>query len=37
MQHVDADVYNSESFIQNLGEALSKFRVRPVLAPRERK
>src|ERR1700734_1185725 len=33
MQQVDADVYNSESFIQNLGEALSKFRVRPVLAP----
>src|ERR1700684_2076201 len=32
---VDADVYNSESFIQNLGEALSKFRVRPVLTPRE--
>src|SRR5580692_12263141 len=37
MKQVDADVYNSESFIQNLGEALSKFRVRPVLAPRERK
>jgi general secretion pathway protein A len=34
---VDADVYNSESFIQNLGEALSKFRVRPTLTPRERK
>ncbi len=34
---LDADVYNSESFIQNLGEALSKFRVRPALTPRERK
>jgi general secretion pathway protein A len=34
---VDADVYNSESFIQNLGEALSKFRVRPAFTPRERK
>jgi hypothetical protein len=34
---LDADVYNSESFIQNLGDALSKFRVRPVLTPRERK
>ncbi len=34
---LDADVYNSESFIQNLGEALSRFRVRPALTPRERK
>ncbi|HEY4906688.1 MAG TPA: AAA family ATPase [Candidatus Acidoferrum sp.] len=34
---LDADVYNSESFIQNLGDALSKFRVRPVLTPRDRK
>ncbi|HUE44437.1 MAG TPA: AAA family ATPase [Candidatus Sulfotelmatobacter sp.] len=34
---VDADVYNSEAFIQNLGEALSKFRVRSVTTPRERK
>jgi general secretion pathway protein A len=34
---LDADVYNSESFIQNLGEALSKFRVRPIATPRERK
>jgi general secretion pathway protein A len=34
----DADVYNSESFIQNLGEALSKFRVgRPAITPRDRK
>jgi general secretion pathway protein A len=34
---LDADVYNSESFIQNLGDALSKFRVRPAFTPRERK
>jgi general secretion pathway protein A len=34
---LDADVYNSESFIQNLGDALSKFRVRPALTPRDRK
>jgi general secretion pathway protein A len=34
---LDADVYNSESFIQNLGEALSKFRVRPAFTPRDRK
>jgi general secretion pathway protein A len=26
---IDKDVYNSESFIQNLGEALSRFRVAP--------
>jgi general secretion pathway protein A len=26
---VDADVYNSEAFIQNLGEALSRFRMSP--------
>jgi general secretion pathway protein A len=26
---IDADVYNSEAFIQNLGEALSRFRVDP--------
>lgn len=26
---LDADVYNSEAFIQNLGEALSKFRMSP--------
>lgn len=26
---IDADVYNSEAFIQNLGEALSKFRMSP--------
>lgn len=32
-----ADVYNSEAFIQNLGEALSKFRVTPHGTTRERK
>src|ERR1700687_1575742 len=26
---IDADVYNSEAFIQNLGEALSRFRMNP--------
>jgi hypothetical protein len=26
----DADVYNSEAFIQNLGEALSRFRLSPL-------
>lgn len=36
---VNLDVYNSESFLQNLGEALSRFRMNPpVTAPtRERK
>lgn len=36
---IDADVFNSEAFIQNLGEALSKFRMNPHAAPptRERK
>lgn len=36
---IDADVYNSEAFIQNLGEALSKFRMSPHGTPptRERK
>jgi len=36
---MDADVYNSEAFIQNLGEALSKFRMSPLASPgsRERK
>ena len=35
---VDPDVYTSESFIQNLGEALSRFRIGPpVTTPRERK
>jgi general secretion pathway protein A len=32
-----SDVYNSESFIQNLGEALSKFHIRPATTPRDRK
>jgi general secretion pathway protein A len=31
---IDTDVYNSEAFLQNLGEALSRFRVTPT---RERK
>jgi len=36
---IDADVYNSELFIQNLGEALSKFRMSPSITTptRERK
>jgi general secretion pathway protein A len=36
---IDADVYNSEAFIQNLGTALSKFRMSPHTTPstRERK
>jgi general secretion pathway protein A len=33
---IDTDVYNSEAFIQNLGEALSRFRVSPP-ATRSRK
>ena len=33
---IDADVYNSEAFIQNLGEALSRFRLTPS-STRERK
>ncbi|HME13762.1 MAG TPA: AAA family ATPase, partial [Candidatus Acidoferrum sp.] len=33
----DADVYNSESFLQNLGEALSRFRANPPATTRERK
>jgi type II secretory pathway predicted ATPase ExeA len=32
---VDTDVYNSEAFLQNLGEALSRFRITPTT--RERK
>jgi len=32
---VDTDVYNSEAFLQNLGEALSRFRISPTT--RERK
>jgi type II secretory pathway predicted ATPase ExeA len=34
---IDTDVYNSEAFIQNLGEALSRFRLSPSPATRERK
>jgi general secretion pathway protein A len=34
---IDTDVYNSEAFIQNLGEALSRFRLHPTLSTRERK
>src|SRR5258708_1205907 len=34
---VDTDVYNSEAFLQNLGEALSRFRVNPPTTTRERK
>src|SRR5580765_2135547 len=33
---IDTDVYNSEAFIQNLGEALSRFRLHPTLTTRER-
>lgn len=34
----NSDVYTNESFIQNLGEALSKFRITPTITtPRERK
>jgi len=34
---VDEDVYNSEAFIQNLGEALSRFRMSPTPTRRGRK
>lgn len=34
---IDTDVYNSEAFIQNLGEALSRFRLHPTTTTRERK
>src|SRR5215475_13466981 len=34
---IDSDVYNSEAFLQNLGEALSRFRVTPSSSTRERK
>jgi len=36
---IDAEVYNSESFVQNLGEALSRFRISPHVSSstRERK
>ncbi len=32
---IDADVYNSENFIQNLGEALSRFRLSPTSRDRK--
>ena len=34
---INADVYNSEAFLQNLGEALSRFRLSPSPTTRERK
>jgi len=34
---MDEDVYNSEAFIQNLGEALSRFRMSPTPTTRGRK
>jgi general secretion pathway protein A len=34
---IDTDVYNSEAFIQNLGEALSRFRLSPSPTTRGRK
>jgi general secretion pathway protein A len=34
---IESDVYNSEAFLQNLGEALSRFRVSPTPTTRERK
>lgn len=33
----DADVFSSEAFIQNLGEALSRFRLSPTVPPTRRK
>jgi len=33
---IDTDVYNSEAFIQNLGEALSRFRMSPHSSPSTR-
>jgi ABC-type ATPase with predicted acetyltransferase domain len=33
----DGDVFQSEAFIQNLGEALSRFRMNPPISTRERK
>ena len=34
---IDTEVYNSEAFIQNLGEALSRFRLSPSTTTRQRK
>jgi general secretion pathway protein A len=36
-QRIETDVYNSEAFLQNLGEALSRFRANPPSTTRERK
>jgi general secretion pathway protein A len=36
-QRIETDVYNSEAFLQNLGEALSRFRATPPATTRERK
>src|SRR5271163_920711 len=36
-QRIETDVYNSEAFLQNLGEALSRFRANPPTTTRERK
>jgi hypothetical protein len=36
-EYVDPGVYNSEEFLQNLGEALSRFRLRPPSPFRGRK
>jgi hypothetical protein len=30
----DTDIYNSEAFLQNLGEALSRFRLGPSTSPK---
>ena len=35
--NIDTEVYNSEAFIQNLGEALSRFRLSPSTTTRQRK
>jgi len=35
-RQVDRELYNSEAFLQNLGEALSRFRVDPSIPPRSR-
>ena len=34
---LDTDLFSSESFLQNLGEALSRFRMSPPTTTRERK
>ncbi len=35
--NVSAEVFNSESFVQNLGEALSRFRMEPPGTPTRRR